>query len=545
MRPLRRSTVAAGAVLALGLSAACTSAQDIGGGSPAGPTTPSPATGRPPGTSPSLSPPTSAAPSTSRPPSHDDLPAGFGDGPPGHGLERFYQQQVTWTPCGPSETCAAIWVPLDYADPDGQAITIKAKMRRPGDSTPVHGTLFINPGGPGASGIAYLDYVGLGADVTSEYNIVGFDPRGVGASTPVGCGSDRLLDAEFAADPTPDTPAEIASTVRLFRQLTDACVHDSGPLLAHVSTIEAARDLDILRALVKDPKLNYYGASYGTYLGVTYAALFPDKVGRMVLDGAVDPEASPHSLEIGQAAGFQTELTAYLTQCVASDNCPLGGTVAQAQQQLVDLLQQIDAHPLSTSSGRPLTEGLAVYGLVLPLYSRDTWAVETTAIEQALEGNGDTLLYISDQYTHRNPAGHYTDNSFAAQSAVNCLDHPEHESVADIVAGRAEFVAASPVFGPFAAWFPYACSHWPVKPTLPQPDFTAPGAGPILVVGTTRDPATPYQGAVKVAHELQSGVLLTRDGDGHTAYSSGNVCIRAAVDRYLSTGQPPTDGTTC
>jgi hypothetical protein len=265
----------------------------------------------------------------------------------------------------------------------------------------------------------------------------------------------------------------------------------------------------------------------------------------MVLDGAVDPEGSPRSLFLGQTAGFQTELTAYLTDCVSSGNCFLGETVDSAQQQIVDLLKQIDAHPLPTSSGREVTEGIAVYGIIYPLYFRETWPIETQVLEQALEGNGDALLAITDQYVDRGPDGHYTTNSLEVQSAVNCLDHPEHESVAQIEADRSRYIDASPVFGPIATWFSYGCSNWPVAPTLPTPDYSAPGAAPILVVGTTRDPVTPYQLAVNLANELDSGVLLTRDGDGHTAYASGNACITDAVDFYLSNGRPPADGTRC
>lgn len=527
----------------LGLSlAACTTARDIGVGS--GAVGGGPHASPPPFTPVNTPPPLIPTP-PSTPPPLPGLPAGFGAGPPGQGLDRFYQQHVSWTSCGGSDKCASIWVPLDYAHPDGPAVTIKAKMRPAADPGHANGTLFINPGGPGGSGIDYLSYIDFGPSVTSQSTLVGFDPRGVGQSTPVQCLTDRALDAYVAGDPSPDTREEVATTVRQWHHFTQGCIRRSGPLLAHVSTIEAARDMDILRAVVKDPLLNFYGASYGTYLGATYAALFPQKVGRMVLDGVLDPEASPHTLALGQTTGFQTELTAYLTHCVASGNCPLGSTVAIAQQQLVDLIQRIDADPLPTSSGRPLTEGLAFYGLIYPLYSEETWPVETTAVEQALKGNGDALLYIADQYTHRSASGHYPDNALEVQSAVNCLDHPEQETLAEIQAGRSEFVNASPVFGPVATWFSYACSNWPIKPSLPKPDYTAPGAAPIVVIGTTRDPATPYQASVNLANELQSGVLLTREGDGHTAYSSGNTCIRDAVDFFFSNGRPPADGTRC
>jgi pimeloyl-ACP methyl ester carboxylesterase len=545
-----RELRAAAVVALLAMLASCGLAGTIAAGSGRGPSDaqPSPAPHRSgpgtPGAPGSVQ--RTGSPGQSGTTSPSGLPPGFGEGPPGSGLARFYHQRVVWTPCGGGEdTCASIWVPLDYAHPNGEAITIRAEKQPATDPAHRIGTLFINPGGPGASGIKYLSYINLDSDVTSAYDVVGFDPRGVGQSTPVRCVSDHQLDVFNAADPSPDTTGEITRMERLWSAFTAGCVRESGPLLAHVSTIEAARDMDILRAIVRDPTLNYYGASYGTYLGATYAALFPTHVNRMVLDGAIDPEATPHQSEIGQARGFQTALTSYLTQCVDSGNCPLGSSVPVAQHQIVTLFHRIDASPLPTSSGRPLTEGLAFLGFVVPLYNRENWPFETEALEQALEGHGDALLYLSDQYTDRGPSGHYQGNSLEAQAAVNCLDHPEHETVAQIEAGRAAFMRASPVFGPVAMWWPYSCSNWPVKPTLPTPNYAAPGAPPIVVVGTTRDPATPYQQAVRLAHELDSGVLLSRNGDGHTAYSSGNVCIDDAVDTYLVSGTPPAVGTMC
>ncbi|MGH3471518.1 MAG: alpha/beta hydrolase, partial [Nocardioidaceae bacterium] len=469
----------------------------------------------------------------------------YGAGPPGHGLQRFYTQHVTWSGCGGGDQCASIWVPLDYHHPDGRAITIKAKRQPARDQAKKVGSLFINPGGPGGSGIDYLSYVGFPTSVTDIYDVIGFDPRGVGESTPIECVSNRAMDTYLASNPSPDTPAEIAQFKRQWKQFTSGCVQNSGALLDHVSTVETAKDLDILRAVVKDPKLNYFGASYGTYLGTTYAALFPTHVRRMVLDGAVDPLALPRTTEIDQAAGFQTALTAYLQYCVGRGNCPLGSSVGAAQTRLIQLLDDVGKHPLPTSSGRKLTAGLAFYGVILPLYSRDNWQYETTALTQALQGRGDVLLALADAYASRLPNGTYKDNSLQVQSAVNCLDHPEHESVADILRGRKAFLKASPVFGATAMWWPYSCSNWPVKPTWPHPSYAAKGAPPIIVIGTTRDPATPYQQAVNLARDLSSGVLLTRNGDGHTAYASGNVCIDTTVDNYFTRDLVPPNGKRC
>lgn len=475
----------------------------------------------------------------------DKLPDGFGAGPPGDGLQQFYDQQIRWADCGGGDTCADFWVPLDYADPNGPAITLKAKRSPAADQAHKVGSLFINPGGPGVSGIDYLSFAGFDKAVTNVYDVIGFDPRGVGSSTPVNCLGDSTLDAFVASDPSPDTPREVAQLRRIWARYTAGCVADSGPLLQHVSTVEVARDLDVMRSVVGDRTLHYFGASYGTYIGAVYAALFPQFVGRMVLDGAVDPLASPHRTYIDQAVGFETALTAYLRDCVGTGTCPLGTDVDTARTKLIAFLTSLDSSPLPTSSGRQLTEGLGFLGVVVTLYSRSAWPTLSQALDAGLKGQGDVLLALADLYVHRRPDGTYAGNSIEVQSAVSCLDHPEHESLADIEAGAAEFDRVAPVFGPVATWYSYGCSNWPEPRIQPVPDFSAKGAAPIVVVGTTRDPATPYAQAVKLAEELDSGILLSRDGDGHTAYNSGNVCIDSAIDTYLADGTVPADGTRC
>ena len=521
---------AAAALLAL--LAGCASATDVADDSPTSGATSSTST-------------SSSAPTTgSTPTTTGDLPKGFGDGPEGSGLARFYDQDVAWSACGGGE-CADVWVPLDYDEPDGQAITLKLKRQQAGDPGSKRGSLLINPGGPGGSGIDYLDYISLDSSVSDVYDVVGFDPRGVARSTPVDCITDAQLDEYVASDPTPDDAAELQQFQDLWSTFTTGCVENSGPLLEHVSTVEVARDMDVMRAVLGDDKLHYFGASYGTYIGATYAGLFPDKIDRMVLDGAVDPLSKPRESAIDQAAGFDRALTAYLENCVDEGDCPLGDSVDAARQRLDELFKQVDKSPLPTSSDREVTEGLAFLGVIVPLYSRDSWSYLTTALGEAVQGKGDTLLFLADAYTERKPDGSYPNNSLEVQSAVNCLDHPEDATLEEIKAGGSDFLEEAPIFGQAAMWWPYACSNWPVKPTEKQPDFAAQGAAPIVVVGTTRDPATPYEQSVKLADELESGVLLSRDGDGHTAYGRGNACIDKAINTYLSGGEPPADGTEC
>jgi pimeloyl-ACP methyl ester carboxylesterase len=526
------STVLVASLVSALVLAGCSGAADIANGTPTSSTQASGSTEGP-----------NDSPTTG-PADLADLPEGFGEGPPGSGLQRFVDQEVSWEPCEGGE-CADIWVPLDYDDPDGLAITLKAKRKTATDDAKRRGSLFINPGGPGESGIEYLGFIGLPDNVRAMYDVVGFDPRGVASSTPVDCLSDSDLDAYIASDPTPDDDQEVQQLEDGFATFSQGCVDESGPLVEHLSTVEVARDLDLMRQLVRDKKLNFFGASYGTYIGATYAGLFPKKVGRMVLDGAVDPLADPHKVAVHQTAGFQTALDAYLQDCIDKGNCPLGDSVAEGEQSFIDFFKSLDQSPLPTSSGRDLTEGLGFLGVIVTLYSKESWPYLTQAMQQALSGSGDTLLALADFYNHRKADGTFTGNSTEANPAVNCLDHPQDVSVQQIEGNEQEFLKASNVFGRVGMWFDYGCSNWPVTSTEKQPDFSAKGAPPIVVVGTTRDPATPYEQAVKLADELDSGVLLSRDGDGHTAYGSGNSCIDDAINGFLLSGAPPADGKQC
>jgi pimeloyl-ACP methyl ester carboxylesterase len=529
---LRRSRLVA-ALLGIGLLAsACGGAEDIARADDR--TTP---------TSPDTS--TQPPPTPSDPTGPGELPDGFGEGPQGQGMRRFLDQTLDWTDCGNGNECATVSVPLDYDRPNGQAISIAVKRDPADDQANRIGSLFINPGGPGGSGVDYVDFVGFDDVVANVYDVVGFDPRGVGRSTPVDCVSDADLDAYIASDPTPDDAAEVEEMEDIWTDFSEGCVERSGPLVEHMSTVEVARDIDLMRQLLGDDSLYYFGASYGTYIGATYAGLFPQNVGRLVLDGAVNPLEERRQTHIDQAAGFEKALTAYLEYCVGEGDCPLGDDVEGARQRLIDLLAEIDTDPLPTSTDREVTEGLAFLGVVYPLYSRDLWSYETASLAEAVDGSGDTMLLLADLYSQRKADGTYQSNSSEAQPAVNCLDHPEDESLAEIEAGGEDFIEASPVFGPAAQWWSYGCSNWPVSSTEEVPDFSVPGAAPIVVVGTTRDPATPYESAVELAEILDSGVLLTRDGDGHTAYGMGNQCINDAINSYLVEGTPPTDGTTC
>ncbi|MGK2875004.1 MAG: alpha/beta hydrolase [Nocardioides sp.] len=482
-------------------------------------------------------------PSTSTPTS----PSGPANDPrsdPGEaprGLERFYDQPLNWTDCD-SNQCATLTVPLDYNRPGGQTIALPLLRRPAGEKS--QGSIVVNPGGPGGSGtdMAKSANFYLTSTVLDRFDIVGFDPRGVGT---IDCASDADVDAYLASDPTPPSLPAWRSTLAMIGDFGAGCAQLSGALAAHVSTVEAAKDMDVLRAALGKSALDYYGASYGTKLGSTYADLFPDHVGRLVLDGAVAPGIGTYDMTLEQAAGFETAMTAYLSDCVDSGSCFLGSTVDAARQRVLDLFDQIDASPLPTASGRDLTLGLAVYGVITPLYERNYWTLLSAGLQEAIGGAGDTLLTLADAYSSRQADGTYSTNILEANLAINCLDDPTVYRLPQLLKAVPEFEDVSPVFGPFLVSALAGCRGVTDRAGFKTPKIDAPAAAPIVVIGTTRDPATPYEWAVQLADALDSGVLISRDGDGHTGYNKDNSCVDEAVDSFYLDGTVPDDGLTC
>ncbi|MGH9252327.1 MAG: alpha/beta hydrolase, partial [Acidimicrobiales bacterium] len=330
--------------------------------------------------------------------------------------------------------------------------------------------------------------------------------------------------------------------------LADGCATRAAAMLPHLGTSDVARDLDVLRAALGDEQLNYLGKSYGTSIGALYAEQFPDRVGRVVLDGAIDPALTGPELAFGQAEGFERALDSYLVYCLDGDECPLGRIETEARSTLANLLDVIDATPLATGDeSRPLTQGLAVRGIALPLYLTpdEGYPVLSLALDDALAGDGAALLTLADLYMFRNPDGTYDGNTNEAIYAVNCVDRPHSASIAEIEAALPEFEAASPIFGSFLVWDELPCVEWPVPPAAEVAPVSASGAGPIVVVGTTGDPATPYEWAESLARQLESGVLVSYEGSVHTAYREGSECVDEAVDTYLLDGTAPDDGLQC
>ena len=474
-------------------------------------------------------------------------PGAPGSARPGdRALEPFYDQRLAWTDCRDGHECAKLEVPLDYAAPEGDTITL-ALLRVPATEPDQRvGSLVVNPGGPGVSGVDYAASAEsyFGSEVLAAFDVVGFDPRGVAGSTPLDCVDDAFLDRLIGADPDPDTPAEAAASDRLLRRMGKGCLARSGELARHMSTEEAARDIDVLRAALGQDTLAYFGASYGTFLGATYAERFPQRVGRMVLDGAVDPSVGLVEMALLQAEGFEVALRAYVEDCVTRDSCPLGDDVDAGLSAVRGLLDQVDREPLPGVGERELTQGRAVLGIWTPLYNRDYWSALDTALASALEGDGEVLLRFADAYVNRTEQG-YADNSTEAIYAVNCLDRDESVPSDEVDRYVPRFEEVSPTFGRVFAYGLTACGSWPIRSGEQPGPVEAAGAAPILVVGTTRDPATPFEWAESLADQLASGVLVTRDGDGHTGYRAGNECVDRTVERYLVSGEVPESDVSC
>ncbi|MET9961236.1 alpha/beta hydrolase [Streptomyces sp. NPDC006326] len=445
--------------------------------------------------------------------------------------------------------CATLYVPLDYAKPEGETIPI-ALIRAPArDKGKRIGSLVFNFGGPGGSGISTLpgaakEYEALRA----RYDLVSFDPRGVGRSAPVECEDDKQLDAYYAQDSTPDTPEEEADFVDNIKKYQQACKTKSGKVLPYVGTENAARDLDRIRQALGDEKLYYFGISYGTELGGVYAHLFPKNIGRAVFDAVVDPTKTAEEGSLGQAKGFQLALGNFAQDCVdRGEACRIqGSTAEEIEANILKLQKDLAAKPIPGLGGRMLTDSAATNGIAQALYSQELWPLLEQGVDEAEGGQGQLLMALSDALNGRDQQGHYS-NIGAANAAINCADSKDRFTLEQTRSKLPDFRAASPVFGDFLGWALMSCTGWPVPGAWETPDVSAPGAAPILVIGNTGDPATPYEGARKMVERLGSGVgvELTYKGEGHGAYNSGDKCVQQAVNSYLLDGKVPGANTVC
>jgi pimeloyl-ACP methyl ester carboxylesterase len=458
-------------------------------------------------------------------------------------LQDFQSQKIKWRTCYDQFKCADVLVPIDYTNIKLGTFKIAVLKYEASNKEDRIGSMFVNPGGPGASGFDYAyqaEYI-VSPQVLALYDIVGFDPRGVGRSAPIRCLTDDEMDANYASDAKPDSAQELETLIKEAQDYVAKCEKNTKNLNAY-STENAARDMDVIRAVLGDKKLNYLGKSYGTYLGTIYAQLFPDKVGRVVLDGAIDPDATPVQQSITQAVGFDNALDAFVKDCLQIDTCPLpkGAT----KQYFTELFDSVAEKPLITSTERVATESLVVLGTASALYDNESgWPMLRVAIKQAQNGRGFMFLSLADAYTGRQLNGTYPSNEGDSGFVIDCLDWNDGRTNEQIAQDAQTFKEQAPVFGPYLSYSGISCKYFPgIKQPIKIEQIKT---TPIIIIGTLRDPATPYSWAVALSKLITNSLLITLDGDGHTGHGRGSSCVDKTVDTYFITGKIPATDQKC
>jgi len=464
-------------------------------------------------------------------------------------LAPYLGQEVQWSDCGAGAECATVMAPLDWDNP-GVGEDVSLAVSRHSATGQALGSLFVNPGGPGASGYEFvLDTVDFAVSevLRESFDVIGWDPRGVNFSSPVSCAAtDAELDYFFFGEleAQPDTPEWDAELLAESIRFGQECQANTGELLEFVDTLSTVRDLDLLRHLVGDEQLNYLGYSYGTLIGALYIDTFPEKVGRMVLDGPVDPGASQFDLVVNQHRGFEEALEAYLVECDLTNSCPFAGSLEQRLRGVSDLYDELEQNPLRHADGRLIDDGMLRTAMVTTLYAQSSWPFLTQMFEELQEGVTDTAIFLVDFYYDRE-GGVYQNNSMEAFIAINCVDYPVESDPAVLEAQADQLREAAPYTARPSGDGDLVCMNWPYPPKLNKGPVRGEGANPVVILGTTGDPATPYNWSVSLNEQLENSVLLTLVGEGHLAYDERVTCINDPVDTYFVTGDLPEDGITC
>ena len=464
-------------------------------------------------------------------------------------LAPYLGQEVQWSDCGAGAECATVMAPLDWDNP-GVGEDVNLAVSRHSATGQALGSLFVNPGGPGASGYEFvLDSVDFAVSevLRESFDVIGWDPRGVNFSSPVSCAAtDAELDYFFFGEleAQPDTPEWDAELLAESIRFGQECQANTGELLEFVDTLSTVRDLDLLRHLVGDEQLNYLGYSYGTLIGALYIDTFPEKVGRMVLDGPVDPGASQFDLVVNQHRGFEEALEAYLVECDLTNSCPFAGSLEQRLRGVSDLYDELEQNPLRHADGRLIDDGMLRTAMVTTLYAQSSWPFLTRMFEELQEGVTDTAIFLVDFYYDRE-GGVYQNNSMEAFIAINCLDYPVESDPAVLEAQADQLREAAPYTARPSGDGDLVCMNWPYPPKLNKGPVRGEGANPVVILGTTGDPATPYNWSVSLNEQLENSVLLTLVGEGHLAYDERVTCINDPVDTYFVTGDLPEDGLSC
>ena len=461
-------------------------------------------------------------------------------------LRDYYGQKLSWSECDIGYQCARLRVPVDYQHPDGDTISLQVIRYVDQVKKKRIGSVVLNPGGPGGSGVDFVRSAGkaVARNLQDVFDVVSFDPRGVGESEPVRCVSSTAEDTFLSYFADPDNAAQVANLGALNASFAQGCSQKSGKLVAHVGTVDTARDLDILRAALGDKTLTYIGESYGTLLGAIYAQLFPTSIRAMVLDGALDPTLTDAAAGAGQAKGFETALSSFIKWCVAQKSCALGKSTPDAEATLDRWLTGLETKPLPAAGGRQLTRSLATTAIATPLYDPTAWTALNLGLRSAFGGNPAILMLLADTLNGRQADGSYS-NLIEANIAINCADRPAaFASIQDAMKAAASAAKTAPTFGIVLGAGNTPCIGWAVPAEMSPGPVRAQGAPPIVVIGNLRDPATPYAWATSLAKQLASGVLVTRDADGHTSYLRSD-CVDDLVTRYVVDLSVPAAGATC
>ncbi|GGA70127.1 alpha/beta hydrolase [Pseudoclavibacter endophyticus] len=466
-------------------------------------------------------------------------------------VRSYSEQELDWWDCQGFQ-CTMASAPMDWDDPSKGDIEL-AMLKVPASGDPL-GTIFVNPGGPGGSGVqlaAAAEYL-FGRDVLNNYDIVGWDPRGVGQSTAIDCLDDDELDDYLY--PTPDPAEASMSEEELIEIMTErerafgeGCLEKTGPMLEFVDTISTVHDLDMLRATVGDAQLNYLGFSYGTELGAHFIDTFPERAGRMVLDGAVDPSLDRLESSLAQREGFISATESYINNCLSGPECPFTGTYDDAIEEIRATMDAVDKALPKHTDGRTLTSSVINMAISASMYDESMWPQLSDAFS-AYDASGDPSGFFSlvDTYNDRAPDGTYTSNIQEAFPAISCMDAPAETDEAAIAAYNEAMQELDPFARPgLETVGDLTCQEFPFESRATPGPVSGAGAGPVLVIGTTGDPATPYEQAIALADQLESGILVTYEGEGHTVYGGKSTCIDDIVDRYFVDGDVPEGEPVC
>jgi pimeloyl-ACP methyl ester carboxylesterase len=460
----------------------------------------------------------------------------------GWSISQYENQKLTWVKCGGPFLCTDLTVPVNYSKPGGERLQLALVKYPATEKKKRLGSLIVNPGGPGASGVQYgysAEYI-VSKKILGAYDLIGFDPRGVGGSSAERCLTNRETDQLIEANGPPVAGLTLSSLEETSKLLATRCEEKLGERLRFLGSTDVVRDMDLMRTVLGDEKLNFLGKSYGTYLGLVYASMFPKNVGRFVLDGVVDPNLSANELNKAQALGFEIALDAFLFDCIGKEDCFFDGTLAQARSEITQLQDLVAEKPLSGKDGRIATASILVLAMVASLYDAETgWLELNKALKDIYKGKGAKLFELVNSYVVRDEKGRYPSNENEIAYIVNCLDRTDDASPERLATDAERFASFAPHFGPYIAWSTLPCHYWPYEPVRPPAPLNGNGAPDFVVIGTTRDPATPYSWATEVTARFPSAYLITADGDGHTGHGRGSTCVDSAVDTFFLTGKLP------